>query len=129
MINGRDAELTCEFPRGSHLISNIVWERVGDRNYYSRSVSSMRISFCVFNDVVRSSSLRDSLGRRMEVKFYFNKKKSIVELFLLQVERIGDFGSVLIVRDWNERYYNHMIIEAAITIACYGSQVAKVHQP
>ena len=24
-VNGRDAELTCEFPRGSHLISNIVW--------------------------------------------------------------------------------------------------------
>ena len=50
-VNGRDAELTCEFPRGSHLISNIVWERVGERNSYSRS-----------------SNLRDSLGRRMEVR-------------------------------------------------------------
>merc|ERR1711892_258653 len=68
VINERDAELTCEFPRGSHFISNIVWDRVGDRNYYSRS-----------------NSLRDSLGRRMEV------------------ERIGDFGSVLIIRDWDER--------------------------
>merc|ERR1711892_1099523 len=68
VMNERDAELTCEFPRGSHLISNIVWDRVGDRNYYSRS-----------------NSLRDSLGRRMEV------------------ERIGDFGSVLIIRDWDER--------------------------
>merc|ERR1711872_578537 len=28
-INGRDAELTCEFPRGSHLISNIVWRGWG----------------------------------------------------------------------------------------------------
>eukprot|EP00090_Calanus_glacialis_P007854 TRINITY_DN1627_c0_g1_i14.p1 TRINITY_DN1627_c0_g1~~TRINITY_DN1627_c0_g1_i14.p1 ORF type:complete len:295 (-),score=59.09 TRINITY_DN1627_c0_g1_i14:138-1022(-) len=67
-INGRDAELTCEFPRGSHLVSNIVWERVGERDSYTRS-----------------SNLRDSLGRRMEV------------------ERIGDFGSVLIIRDWDER--------------------------
>ena len=50
-INGRDAELTCEFPRGSHLVSNIVWERVGERNSYTRS-----------------SNLRDSLGRRMEVR-------------------------------------------------------------
>jgi len=63
-INGRDAELTCEFPRGSHLISNIVWERVGDRSY---------------------SRLRDRLGRKMEV------------------EEIGDYGSVLIIRDWDER--------------------------
>ena len=50
-IHGRDAELICEFPRGSHLISNIVWERVGERNSYTRS-----------------SNLRDSLGRRMEVR-------------------------------------------------------------
>ena len=50
-VNGRDAELTCEFPRGSHLISNIVWERVGERNSYTRS-----------------SNIRDSLGRRMEVR-------------------------------------------------------------
>ena len=28
LSNNRDAELTCEFPRGSHLISNVVWERV-----------------------------------------------------------------------------------------------------
>merc|ERR1711892_1427199 len=68
-INGRDGELTCEFPRGSHLISNIVWERVGDRGYSSS----------------RSSNLRDYLGRRMEV------------------ERIGDFGSILIIRDWDQR--------------------------
>ena len=28
VINGgRDAELTCEFPVGSHIISNIIWER------------------------------------------------------------------------------------------------------
>ena len=28
LINGgRDAELTCEFPVGSHIISNIIWER------------------------------------------------------------------------------------------------------
>ena len=50
-VNGHDAELTCEFPRGSHLVSNIEWERVGDRNYSTRS-----------------SNLRDSLGRRMEVR-------------------------------------------------------------
>ena len=50
-VNGRDAELTCEFPCGSHLVSNIEWERVGDRNYNTRS-----------------SNLRDSLGRRMEVR-------------------------------------------------------------
>jgi len=67
-INGRDAELTCEFPRGSHLISNIVWERVGDRDYYTRD-----------------TSLRNTLGRRMEV------------------EKIGSYGSVLIIRDWDER--------------------------
>jgi len=71
-INGRDAELTCEFPRGSHLISNIVWERVGDKDHYNRGVAT-------------SSSLRDYLGRRM------------------QVERIGDYGSVLIIRDWDQR--------------------------
>jgi len=68
IINARDAELTCEFPRGSHLISNIIWERVGDRSYHSR-----------FN------GLRDYLGRRMEV------------------EAVGDYGSVLIIRDWDER--------------------------
>jgi hypothetical protein len=28
---GRDAELTCEFPLGSQIISNIVWEKEGDR--------------------------------------------------------------------------------------------------
>ena len=54
-INGRDAELTCEFPRGSHLISNIVWERVGDKDHYNRGVAT-------------SSSLRDYLGRRMQVR-------------------------------------------------------------
>ena len=27
----------CEFPRGSHIVSNIVWEKVGDSRYgYNR---------------------------------------------------------------------------------------------
>merc|ERR1712013_790904 len=51
---------------------NIVWERVGDKDHYNRGVAT-------------SSSLRDYLGRRM------------------QVERIGDYGSVLIIRDWDQR--------------------------
>ena len=36
LSNGRDAELSCEFPRGSHLISNVVWDRVdrGRSSYY-----------------------------------------------------------------------------------------------
>jgi len=68
-INGRrDVEMTCEFPRGNHIVSNIVWERVKDRNYYGRS-----------------RSLRDWFGWRMEV------------------ERLGDYGSVLIIRDYEER--------------------------
>jgi len=70
VINGRDAELICEFPRGQHLISNIVWEKVDNRDSYSYS---------------RTRSLRDYLGRRMEV------------------ETVGDYGSVLIIRDWEER--------------------------
>jgi len=68
IVNGVDAELICEFPRGSHFTSNIVWEKHGARNYQSRS-----------------NSLRDSLGRRMEV------------------ESIGNFGSALIIRDWTQR--------------------------
>jgi len=69
MTGRRDAELTCEFPRGSHLVSNIVWERVRDNNYGSS----------------RYNSLRGYLGRRMEV------------------ERIGDHGSALIIRDFEDR--------------------------
>jgi len=39
---GRDAELTCEFPRGQQIISNIVWERAGDSNYrYSTRVDRL----------------------------------------------------------------------------------------
>merc|ERR1719312_1545232 len=45
---------------------------VGYKDHYYRGVAS-------------SSSLRDYLGRRM------------------QVERIGDYGSVLIIRDWDQR--------------------------
>jgi len=37
--NGRDAELTCEFPRGTHIISNIVWERVRDNDYRYSTLS------------------------------------------------------------------------------------------
>ena len=32
MSNGRDVEMTCEFPGGSNLISNVIWERA-DRGY------------------------------------------------------------------------------------------------
>ena len=32
LSNGRDVEMTCEFPGGSHLISNVIWER-SDRGY------------------------------------------------------------------------------------------------
>merc|ERR1719350_2259007 len=50
-LRGRDAVLTCDFPRGSNIVSNLVWERVGARGYgYGRS------------------SLRDWLGRRMRVR-------------------------------------------------------------
>lgn len=68
VINGqRDAELTCEFPRGSHIISNIIWERVKDRDYN------------------RYNSLNSWLGSRM------------------RVERLGNYGSVLIIRDYEPR--------------------------
>lgn len=60
---GRDAELTCEFPLGSQIISNIIWEKEGDRY----------------------NSIEDLLGRRMEVR------------------RIGTYGSVLRIKDWDER--------------------------
>ena len=35
LSNGRDAELSCEFPRGSQLISNVVWERVDRGRSYN----------------------------------------------------------------------------------------------
>jgi len=45
---GRDAALRCEFPRGSHIVSNIVWEKVGDsrygyNRYNSNSLRGMRV--------------------------------------------------------------------------------------
>jgi hypothetical protein len=36
-VYGRDAELTCEFPIGSQIISNIIWEKDGDRSACSNS--------------------------------------------------------------------------------------------
>jgi len=50
-VFGRDAELTCEFPRGNHIVSNVIWERVRDR-YYSH----------------RYTDLRDWLGNRMQIR-------------------------------------------------------------
>merc|ERR1719431_1290745 len=70
IINGgRDAELTCEFPLGSSIISNIVWTRVHDRDYYRD----------------RYNSLSHWFGRRM------------------RVEKIGNYGSALTIRDYEER--------------------------
>ena len=69
--------LTCDFPRGSNIVSNLVWERVGDRSYGSRRSQ---------NGYRRSSSLRDSLGRRMRVR------------------SIGDHGSELVIEDYTERW-------------------------
>ena len=44
IINGgRDAELTCEFPVGSHIISNIIWER--DDRLRSRARSYNRYDY------------------------------------------------------------------------------------
>jgi len=45
---GRDAALRCEFPRGSHIVSNIVWEKAGDsrfgyNRYNSNSLRGMRV--------------------------------------------------------------------------------------
>jgi len=55
--NGRDVEMTCEFPSGSHLISNIVWERADQgRDYYT------------YNSY-RSNTL-GYLGGRMSVRSY-----------------------------------------------------------
>merc|ERR1711941_208643 len=69
--NGRDAELSCEFPRGSHLISNVIWERAdrgrGRQSYY--------------NDYRRSSL--NLLGHRSSVR------------------RLGDYGSILTIRDYD----------------------------
>ncbi|XP_023319999.1 uncharacterized protein LOC111695068 isoform X2 [Eurytemora carolleeae] len=66
---GADVELICEFPRGTNIVSNIVWERVpsspGDRRYP------------VYQ--------QDWMGSRM------------------QVRRIGDYGSKLIINGWDER--------------------------
>jgi len=75
-LRGRDAVLTCDFPRGSNIVSNLVWERVADRSYGSRRSQ---------NGYRRSGSLRDSLGRRMRVR------------------SIGDFGSELVIEDYTER--------------------------
>merc|ERR1712045_654419 len=50
---GLDAELSCEFPAGSHIISNIIWER-GDR------ARSYRYNY-------RDNSL-DYLDSRMQVR-------------------------------------------------------------
>jgi len=47
-----DVELTCEFPQGTNLISNIVWEKVEDTGYRPS----------------RYSTLQDTLGRRMQVR-------------------------------------------------------------
>ena len=44
VINGgQDAELICEFPVGSHIISNIIWER--DDRLRSRARSYNRYSY------------------------------------------------------------------------------------
>jgi len=72
IINGgRDAELSCEFPAGSHIISNIIWER-GDR---ARSYN-------------RYNYRDNSLG-------YLDSR--------MRVRSIGDFGSVLTIRNFDER--------------------------
>merc|ERR1719245_1498138 len=71
LSNGRDVEMTCEFPGGSHLISNVIWER-SDRGYNNyRSYRSYR-----------SDSL-DHLRGRMSVRRY------------------GDYGSILTIRDFD----------------------------
>ena len=65
LINGgRDAELTCDFPLGSHIISNIVWTRVSgsESPYYTD----------------RYNSLRDSLGRRMRISQRTNHETSLI---------------------------------------------------
>jgi len=86
LINGgRDAELTCEFPLGSHLISNIVWTRVsGGRDNYYRE---------------RNSGLRDYFGRRMQVEQRSNHETTLV----LEDYQRGDEG---IYRCEASRSYN-----------------------
>jgi len=39
---GRDAALRCEFPHGSHIVSNIVWEKVGEPRYGYNRLRSLR---------------------------------------------------------------------------------------
>lgn len=71
--------LTCDFPRGSNIVSNLVWERVGARGSgYGRWAPGRAHR--------RRSSLRDWLGRRMRVR------------------SIGDHGSELIIEDYTERW-------------------------
>ena len=68
VINGRDAELICEFPRGQHLISNIVWEKVDNRTPTATAGRWNSFANSFLNPgSFRSRSLRDYLGRRMEV--------------------------------------------------------------
>jgi len=84
LSNGRDAELSCEFPRGSHLISNVVWDRVdrGRSSYYYNDYRSKRYN------AVPSSEKRSSLshlGNRGTVR------------------SLGDYGSILTIRDYDSR--------------------------
>lgn len=84
LSNNRDAELTCEFPRGSHLISNVVWERVdrGRSGYYNNYRSNKRYN------AVPSTESRSSLahlGHRSTVR------------------SLGDYGSILTIRDYDSR--------------------------
>jgi len=82
LSNGRDAELSCEFPRGSQLISNVVWERVDRGRSYYNNYRSKRYN------AVPSSDTRNSLshlGHRSTVR------------------SLGDYGSILTIRDYDSR--------------------------
>jgi len=82
LSNGRDAELSCEFPRGSQLISNVVWERVDRGRSYNNDYRSKRYN------AVPSSESRNSLshlGHRSTVR------------------SLGDYGSILTIRDYDSR--------------------------
>jgi len=64
---GADVELICEFPRGTNIVSNIVWERVpsssGDRlvNSAIREIYTARTDNCsklrIFSEEIYKSKI------------------------------------------------------------------------
>ena len=64
---GADVELICEFPRGTNIVSNIVWERVpsspGDRlvNSAIRKIYTPRTDNCskqrIFSEEIYKSKI------------------------------------------------------------------------